>query len=328
MLTQRVIGKESGPNGSAREVLSLSLRQTAALSKPFTTATGTSSTFAEHKFTPLDATLRINPYQSITVDATARFGNESKQLDQTSLSANLIGSGKRAGEYLSLTWFATYRDPRTNAGDSSQFRIGTGIPLWNDRLRLDATVNYPNLDLKFVNDTGGWRGFMFALGCIQSLSCANNDCPAGIATQDPRLRKGLFVENKLERVFNYHHAVIKRLKNLMATAGVASPEEFHPGLIRRVKGGQLQPLDKVLEYIRPGALLKERRVPDAFKDAWLAASADSFEPLNRPKEPEPFEDEIEYVDETRQAQRATGSATRKKGTAVSVELKPPPKKAG
>lgn len=29
------------------------------------------------------------------------------------------------------------------------------------------------------------RGFMFALGCIQSLSCHTNRCPTGIATQDP-----------------------------------------------------------------------------------------------------------------------------------------------
>ncbi|MEM8617025.1 MAG: FMN-binding glutamate synthase family protein, partial [Pseudomonadota bacterium] len=29
------------------------------------------------------------------------------------------------------------------------------------------------------------RGFMFALGCIQSLSCHKNTCPTGIATTDP-----------------------------------------------------------------------------------------------------------------------------------------------
>ena len=29
------------------------------------------------------------------------------------------------------------------------------------------------------------RGFMFALGCIQSLSCHTDRCPTGVATQDP-----------------------------------------------------------------------------------------------------------------------------------------------
>ena len=30
------------------------------------------------------------------------------------------------------------------------------------------------------------RGFMFALGCIQSLTCHTDRCPTGVATQDPR----------------------------------------------------------------------------------------------------------------------------------------------
>jgi glutamate synthase domain-containing protein 2 len=29
------------------------------------------------------------------------------------------------------------------------------------------------------------RGFMFAIGCIQSQSCHTNKCPTGVATQDP-----------------------------------------------------------------------------------------------------------------------------------------------
>jgi LPS-assembly protein len=148
-LTQRVIGKETGPNGQAREVASFSLRQTAALSKPLSTAT-TPSTFTEHKYTPLDATLRVNPYQSITVDASARFGNISKQLDQTSLSANLVGSGDRAGKYLSLTWFATYRDPSTNTGDSSQVRFNTGGTFLKQRLRADMQLNFDAKDGKFL----------------------------------------------------------------------------------------------------------------------------------------------------------------------------------
>ena len=28
------------------------------------------------------------------------------------------------------------------------------------------------------------RGFMFAIGCIQSQSCHTNKCPTGVATQD------------------------------------------------------------------------------------------------------------------------------------------------
>ena len=37
------------------------------------------------------------------------------------------------------------------------------------------------------------RGFMFALGCIQSQSCHTDHCPTGVATQDPQRQKALVV---------------------------------------------------------------------------------------------------------------------------------------
>lgn len=181
-LTQRVIAKESGEHGQAREVMSFSLRQTAALSKPFTTTTR-SSAFAEHKYTPLDATLRVNPYQSITVDASARFGNVSRQLDQTSLSANLVGSGDRAGRYLSLTWFATYKDPITGSGDSSQVRINTGSTFLRDRVRADVQLNFDAKDAKFLEQ----RYILGGTGSCYGLAVAYRRFliyPLGVETTD------------------------------------------------------------------------------------------------------------------------------------------------
>ncbi|MEO8215953.1 MAG: LPS assembly protein LptD [Acidobacteriota bacterium] len=135
-LTQRVIGKESGENASARDIMSLSVRQSASLSKPFS-----SSSFGAtgaNKFSPLTIAAHVNPYQRFTLDASASYGNVSRQLDQTSLSANLLG--KKA--YLNFTWFSTYENPATFARDSSQIRIGTGGPIWRDRWRGDAQINY------------------------------------------------------------------------------------------------------------------------------------------------------------------------------------------
>ena len=149
-LTQRLIGKESKANGSAREVLSLTLRQTASLSKPLRTATGSNVTTGDEKFTPLTATLRFNPYQSITVDANARVGNVTKQLEQSSISANLVGTGWLAERYLGFTWFATYDDPRTGTGESSQWRINTGSPIIRGRLRGDVQVNYDATQREFL----------------------------------------------------------------------------------------------------------------------------------------------------------------------------------
>ncbi|MBU1492173.1 MAG: FMN-binding glutamate synthase family protein, partial [Gammaproteobacteria bacterium] len=42
------------------------------------------------------------------------------------------------------------------------------------------------------------RGFMFAIGCIQSQSCHTNKCPTGVATQDPLRQRALVVEDKAQ----------------------------------------------------------------------------------------------------------------------------------
>lgn len=52
----------------------------------------------------------------------------------------------------------------------------------------------------FVNSA---RGFMFALGCIQSLKCNRNTCPTGITTHDKRLQMGLDPTDKAVRVAHY-----------------------------------------------------------------------------------------------------------------------------
>ncbi|MEO6486581.1 MAG: LPS assembly protein LptD [Thermoanaerobaculia bacterium] len=147
-LVQRILGKEGTASGSAREVMSLSLRQTASLSKPF--ERGTSTFVGENKFTPLVATLRVNPYQSITVDANAIFGNVSHQIDQTSFSANLIGTGGNAGRYMSLTWFSTFKSPPTINIGSNQFRVSTGSTFWRDRLRADIDMSYDATQKRFI----------------------------------------------------------------------------------------------------------------------------------------------------------------------------------
>ncbi len=64
------------------------------------------------------------------------------------------------------------------------------------------------------------RGMMLALGCIQALKCHTNRCPTGVTTFDPHLRRGLVVEDKAERVVNYHRTVVSEFLDLLAAAGV------------------------------------------------------------------------------------------------------------
>lgn len=164
-LTQRIIAREKDPKASPREILSFSLRQTASLSKPFTSATGgnlPSSSFGavtNNKFTPLVAQLHVNPYQSITLDAQAAYGNVSHQVDQTSLSANLVGTGKWSDKYLGFTWFATFRTPVQTSGTTTevsqipgatQIRLNTGSQILHDRLRADVSFNWDSTTRRFL----------------------------------------------------------------------------------------------------------------------------------------------------------------------------------
>src|SRR5215475_2140469 len=55
------------------------------------------------------------------------------------------------------------------------------------------------------------RGFMFALGCIQSQSCHTDHCPTGVTTQDPRGQRALVVADKAQRVCNFHRNTMRAL---------------------------------------------------------------------------------------------------------------------
>ncbi|MFX8961257.1 glutamate synthase-related protein, partial [Acinetobacter baumannii] len=65
------------------------------------------------------------------------------------------------------------------------------------------------------------RGFMFALGCIQSLSCHTDRCPTGVTTQDPTRSRALVVPDKTMRVYNYHRATLHALAELIAASGLS-----------------------------------------------------------------------------------------------------------
>jgi len=77
------------------------------------------------------------------------------------------------------------------------------------------------------------RGFMFSLGCIQSLRCHTNSCPTGIATQNRALQKGVVPLEKSKRVANYHKNTVKSFLELVSTLGVDSLDELNQRHIRR-----------------------------------------------------------------------------------------------
>lgn len=70
------------------------------------------------------------------------------------------------------------------------------------------------------------RAMMMAVGCIQALRCHTNNCPAGVATQDKNLMKGLDVNDKYVRVASYHQKTIKSFVEMLAAAGLCNSHEI------------------------------------------------------------------------------------------------------
>lgn len=70
------------------------------------------------------------------------------------------------------------------------------------------------------------RGFMMANGCIMALQCHTGQCPAGVATTDPKRQDALVPEEKKWRVMNYIISMRYGLFALAAAAGIESPKKF------------------------------------------------------------------------------------------------------
>ena len=79
------------------------------------------------------------------------------------------------------------------------------------------------------------RGFMFALGCIQSLKCNKNTCPTGITTHDPRLQRGLDPADKAVRVKNFVEKIRYGVGLIAHSCGVAHPRALERHHVRIVQ---------------------------------------------------------------------------------------------
>ena len=67
---------------------------------------------------------------------------------------------------------------------------------------------------------------LIALGCQQFRICGSGNCPMGIATQKPELRKRLDVDKAAQRVANYLQAVNNELKTFARVTGNKSVHEL------------------------------------------------------------------------------------------------------
>jgi len=124
------------------------------------------------------------------------------------------------------------------------------------------------------------RAMMFALGCIQARRCNSNDCPVGVATQNPALARGIDVADKAERVQLFHQHTVTAFAELVAAAGLDGHEQIGPHhLYRRVSPTTVKTFAQLYPSLVPNAL-----VDDALRGSltgdwqrwWAEATATSF----------------------------------------------------
>ena len=158
--------------------------------------------------------------------------------------------------------------------------VGTGL---KDEIKLAASgkqisafalASSMALGADWVNTA---RGFMLALGCIQSLHCHKNTCPTGIATSDASLQRGLVIPDKAERVYHFHKNTVHALMEVVGAAGCNHPSELTPQhIMHRVTEDLARTADRAYRLLEPGELLD---APDSthLKQDWLAAQAHTFD---------------------------------------------------
>jgi glutamate synthase domain-containing protein 2 len=158
--------------------------------------------------------------------------------------------------------------------------VGAGL---RDRIRVGVAGKIVSaFDIVSVLAIGAdWanaaRGFMFAVGCVQSLSCHTNRCPTGVATQDPLRQQALVVPDKAERVYNFHRLTLRALSEMLAAAGLEHPNDLRPHhLACRVSATQVKTFEEIHAFLQPGALLDGRDLPGLYADNWRRASAATF----------------------------------------------------
>ena len=119
------------------------------------------------------------------------------------------------------------------------------------------------------------RSMMMALGCVQAKTCNTNNCPTGVATQNPLRARAIDVAEKSERVRNFHRGTVHSFLELCGAIGFDNPSDLSPiDLFSRSEEGTKN-FDQIYAPLNAGQLLGDS-IPNSYRDDWLRASSDSF----------------------------------------------------
>jgi len=120
------------------------------------------------------------------------------------------------------------------------------------------------------------RAMMFALGCLQSLSCNTDRCPTGIATQNKHRWSMLDVKDKSVRVANFQKRTIHSFCELVGALGIDDPDQLDPEHIRRyIDTSTSKSFAAIYPQLHKGELL-EKNSNSVYADLWHIAKAESF----------------------------------------------------
>ncbi|ADX68390.1 MULTISPECIES: FMN-binding glutamate synthase family protein [Weeksella] len=104
------------------------------------------------------------------------------------------------------------------------------------------------------------RAMMMAVGCIQALQCNTNTCPVGVATQDRELMKGLDIEDKATRMYNFHKKTMHNLSELISATGVKSHRDFDRTFVNlRIDKTKVRTYDQLYPIVEEGSYLGKTR---------------------------------------------------------------------
>jgi len=125
------------------------------------------------------------------------------------------------------------------------------------------------------------RTMMMAIGCIQSRHCNTNRCPTGVATQDPARAKAINVEEKSERVKNFHHNTLASFYELVGSMGLDDPAKLVPQMIkRRSPYGAQMSMGSLVAPLSARALIEpltnKQALDESWQHWWQASSAEQF----------------------------------------------------
>lgn len=132
------------------------------------------------------------------------------------------------------------------------------------------------------------RGFMFAVGCIQAQACHTNQCPVGIATQDPLRQRAIDIGDKSDRVARFHRNTMRALGDLAGAAGLTDPRDFMPyHFMFRQQDNEFLDGNEAYPYLPEGFLVSGEEVEELsdWHSRWDRATAQSFAPPEIPHGP-------------------------------------------